>query len=500
MSLVSFYCKRIFFVKRTIMICTIVICFLFAALFYKSLIKLSSIEDSLDRKIIQLEKIIRTAEIASIRAGDIKIKCSLAKPYLDHLVSTTRYINGVARLDDECYSSYLENSKTTVLNTIQDDYGRVFFKTKKGRYLNPIDNIVVIGSIRDGAYSTIDFHIIESVLDDFYYFGNVYFHFNSSNLDAGSSDVNYHHIEKKSSKYPFSLVFSYRTADILFYDLNRWVLFIPIALFSPILSYFFLISRRKSDTHLICEIKKSIKSHHFIPYLQPIIGIDGRLVHAEVLVRWEHPKLGVISPGEFISAAEKSGLIIQITDQIMNIVARELSGYEDCFIDDFSFSFNISSRHLESSSILASSDRFLSFFSRKSILCLELTEREVISNDDMALSLFRKLKLNGVKLALDDFGTGYASLETLLNYEFDIIKIDKSFVDRVGVNSVSSHIVDSLILLAKKMEMVIIVEGVETERQLDYFCSKDVDAIQGFYYSKPLSVRDFTSYLQRTRD
>ncbi len=300
--------------------------------------------------------------------------------------------------------------------------------------------------------------------------------------------------------FSYSLVFSYQLEELVFYDFNRWVLFIPIALFSPILSYFLLNSRRTNNTFLIDEIKKSIKLHHFVPYLQPIIGIDGSLVHAEILIRWEHPKFGLISPNEFISVAEKSGLIIPITDQIMDAVGRELSDYEGFFIDGFSFSFNISPLHLESDEILASSDRFLSFFSRKSILCLELTEREVISNDDMALSLFRKLKLNGVKLALDDFGTGYASLETLLNYEFDIIKIDKSFVDRVGVNSASSHIVDSLISLAKKMEMEIIVEGVETEVQLDYFLSKDVYAIQGFYYSKPLSVGDFTSYLQRIRD
>nr|WP_276308124.1 EAL domain-containing protein [Aeromonas jandaei] len=135
----------------------------------------------------------------------------------------------------------------------------------------------------------------------------------------------------------------------------------------------------------------------------------------------------------------------------------------------------------------------------KVVLVLELTERELLVADPKTLSLFRQLDEMGVKLAIDDFGTGHSSLIYLQQFHVDYLKIDQSFIARIGTESLSEHIVDNVIDLATRLGLALVAEGVETSRQADYLRSKGVDYLQGFLFARPRCASSATSCCQRNR-
>ena len=492
--------KRLFYIKRILFSIVFLVVLTLASFTYQSKNIYETINLSLNKKVIELNNIVRAGEVAAIRAGTISKHfingCYTYQKYLDDLVLTTRYINGVVLANDkeECYSSNISSISLSLPEWKGD-----FFKLKVGQALNPIDSILMVSdSKRIGSYSTLDIYTLLNVIDQFYDFGTVYININDAYI--GSNHFVEHFsgqtIIVESSQYPYSLVFNYHYYDLAYYLFSS-SFFLYLLFFSPLVVYFFINFGCDDDALLLKEIKNSIKLHHFVPYIQPIVSHDGTIKHAEVLVRWVHPKFGLIPPDDFILLAEESGLIIPITEQIMEVVAKRLCDIEHQLSPEFSISFNVSASHLGCPSIVSSCENFLSHFSRGSILCLELTERELLANTDLTLSLLASIRAMGVKLALDDFGTGFSTLESLMNYEFQIVKIDKSFVERVGDKSASAHIVDSLIELSQKMEQTCIVEGVETEDQVHYFLSRGVDAIQGYFYSKPLTLEEFIRYISQ---
>ncbi|WP_260391684.1 EAL domain-containing protein, partial [Aeromonas enteropelogenes] len=246
------------------------------------------------------------------------------------------------------------------------------------------------------------------------------------------------------------------------------------------------------------ELKRALRAREFVPYLQlQVASDDGSMMGGEVLMRWHHATEGVIRPDLFIPQAEESGLIVPMTSQMMRSVANQLGRMQAQLPDGFHISFNISAAHCHDFSLLSECRTFLDHFAPgKVVMVLELTERELLVADNQTISLFQQLDQMGVRLAIDDFGTGHSSLRYLQQFHVDYLKIDQSFIRRIGTESLSQHIVDNVIDLASRLGLALVAEGVETEQQAAYLRSKGVQFLQGFLYSHPMPLPQFCEELQ----
>ncbi|WP_323948684.1 cyclic diguanylate phosphodiesterase [Aeromonas caviae] len=241
------------------------------------------------------------------------------------------------------------------------------------------------------------------------------------------------------------------------------------------------------------ELRRGLRAREFVPYLQPLIASKGgKMVGAEVLMRWQHATEGLIRPDLFIPQAEESGLIVPMTVNLMKTVAKTLHPVQEQLPEAFHISFNISAIHCRDLSLVAECRDFLGHFvPGRVVLVLELTERELLVTSPQTLSLFRQLDEMGVQLAIDDFGTGHSSLIYLQQFHVDYLKIDRSFIGRIGTESLSEHIVDNVIDLGGRLGLSLVAEGVETEQQAAYLRGKGVQYLQGYLFARPMPIRQF---------
>ncbi|MGY3913516.1 EAL domain-containing protein [Aeromonas piscicola] len=247
------------------------------------------------------------------------------------------------------------------------------------------------------------------------------------------------------------------------------------------------------------DLARGLRNHEFIPFFQPQVdGVTKRVIGAEVLMRWQHPWEGLVRPDLFIPQAEESGLIIEMTSALFADVAKYFHSSHALFGPGFHISLNITAGHLENDILLADCQALNSLCKlHQWKLVLELTERSVLNNSPDVANRLKTLAAMGVKFALDDFGTGHSSLTTLQDFNFQIIKIDQSFVSRIGDEPGSQHIVDSVIALAKKMDMTLVAEGVETGEQAQYLADSGVELLQGYLFGAPASPQAFLSFIER---
>jgi sensor c-di-GMP phosphodiesterase-like protein len=256
----------------------------------------------------------------------------------------------------------------------------------------------------------------------------------------------------------------------------------------------FLQKRSSSPTH---EMQRALEASEFIPYFQPVVHGDSKSWSgAEVLMRWKHPKEGLVRPDLFIPFAEYSGLIVPMTRSLMRQTAALLGPLSARFNEPFHIGINITASHCHDLELIKDCREFLDAFEPGSIhLVLELTERELIEPTAITLQLFEQLRELGVKIAIDDFGTGHSSLGYLRQFNVDYLKIDQSFVAMIGIDTLSSHILDSIIDLAVKLDLALVAEGVETLEQSDYLRAHQVNFLQGYLYGKPMPAAEFISAL-----
>ncbi|WP_148610860.1 EAL domain-containing protein [Aeromonas sobria] len=300
-------------------------------------------------------------------------------------------------------------------------------------------------------------------------------------------------IEVASKHYPFSIYAGY-TMPLYWQSLwaARQMELLVMTIMSLLLALlvWWLLGRPGSPSN---ELRRALRDKEFVPYLQPLVASrDGAMMGVEVLMRWQHATDGLIRPDLFIPQAEASGLIVPMTTHIMRLVALRLCRVQTQLPDGFHVSFNISAAHCHNLDLLDECRAFLDqFVSGRVVLVLELTERELLMSDPQTLSLFRQLDEMGVKLAIDDFGTGHSSLLYLQQFHVDYLKIDKSFIARIGTESLSEHIVDNVIDLAARLGLTLVAEGVETGPQADYLRGKGVDYLQGFLFARPMPLRQF---------
>lgn len=240
----------------------------------------------------------------------------------------------------------------------------------------------------------------------------------------------------------------------------------------------------QGDLLITTELYNAIDNDELELYFQPIIDSKNDSVIAlEALIRWHHPQRGLVSPALFISIAEKSDLIISIGNWVIKTACNYLKQWPQI---DY-ISINISAPHFEKPAFAIEIAEALSRYEiEHHRLVLELTETRLLENIDQATHTMTQLRSLGIRLSLDDFGTGYSSLSTLKNLPFNFIKIDRSFVSEIGSSDRADALVVAIIAMSKALKLKVVGEGIEEKKQEQFLFAHGCDAMQGFYYSKPL--------------
>lgn len=281
-------------------------------------------------------------------------------------------------------------------------------------------------------------------------------------------------------------------------DLVSFILIlIPLAMVVGIsLGGIFVYMQRTRYSSKSAILRALAKNEFYLEY-QPIIDLQtNQCVGAEALIRWRTPDNNLISPDVFIPAAEASGVICQITQRVFKLVAKDMHTALNMH-QNFHVGINISSHDIRSGDLLPMIERFKKSTGAKGKqIVIEVTERGFF-DDEEALTTIKNIRACGVMVAIDDFGTGYSSLSYLTKFQLDYLKIDKTFVDSVGTDAVTSQVAFHIIEMAKTLQLGMVAEGVETEQQAKILRERGVKYVQGWLFSKSLKRKDFYSYLEK---
>ena len=244
------------------------------------------------------------------------------------------------------------------------------------------------------------------------------------------------------------------------------------------------------------DLRLAIKKDEILFYYQPIVNSGRKLIGAEALMRWEHPKFGILSPGEFIGIAEDAGLIVPLGNISKKIICTQYKKWKDKYKFNTRISLNISSKHFIETNFIKDMKLTLKNckISPKDIE-LEITESIAMNNAEQTTTKFADLRKLGVAISIDDFGTGYSSLSYLKTFPINRLKIDKSFVNYCTTNNQDSSIIRAIIAVGHSLGLEIIAEGVETQEQFDLLISEGCDGFQGYLFDKPLPPEEFTKWL-----
>ncbi len=246
-------------------------------------------------------------------------------------------------------------------------------------------------------------------------------------------------------------------------------------------------------------LQQALERDQFRLDYQPIISLEtGRITDCEALIRWHHPEKGVVSPGEFIPVAEETGLITRITEWTLQAATRQVKQWQDQGLPPIRVAVNISPSMLK----VADFSKLVMDILRETglepkFLELELTESVLMESDPSTIHPLVDLSSNGIEIALDDFGTGYSSLGYLQRIPIHALKIDESFTRHVSVNPGNAAIAAGLIALAHSLNLRIVVEGVETQDQLDFCIAKKCQQAQGRLISPPVDPAAFSELLEK---
>lgn len=232
-------------------------------------------------------------------------------------------------------------------------------------------------------------------------------------------------------------------------------------------------------------------------YLQPKVDSrTGATVGAEALIRWEHPTRGLVPPAEFVPVAEKTGLIGQITEWMLEQTCRQVAAWKVAGLESVPISVNISASWFTNRSLLEGIDFLLRRYQLEpSMLVLEVTESMLVRDVDNCIERMRELRARGISISLDDFGTGYSSLSYLKVMPLDELKLDRSFVTDIARAGRDQALAAAVVTLARKLDLSVIAEGVETETQAAVLASMGCHVHQGYLYGKPMPASGFASLL-----
>ncbi|MED3551508.1 EAL domain-containing protein [Cytobacillus praedii] len=254
------------------------------------------------------------------------------------------------------------------------------------------------------------------------------------------------------------------------------------------------ITRLELESYL----RRALQKKEFYLMYQPLIDLEtGEIFGSEALIRWNHPKLGLVSPADFIPLAEETGLIEEIGSWVLRTACMQNKKWQLLGYDSISVSVNVSAFQFQQPGFLKEVKRALNDSKLEPhYLTLELTESTMLKNVDYSIDTMKSLQNLGVKVSIDDFGTGYSSLSYLKNLPINTLKIDRSFINNLRVNTSDIAIVKAIITMGHGLAVKVLAEGVETKEQIELLKELKCHYAQGFYIHKPLLITDFEKGLK----
>lgn len=254
----------------------------------------------------------------------------------------------------------------------------------------------------------------------------------------------------------------------------------------------------KERVQMEVNLRKALERDEFFLTYQPQIDIQtGEITGAEALIRWQSPELGLVQPDQFIKVAEDTGMIIPIGEWVIRTACRTAKAWQETLGLQLRISVNVSQRQFASSELITQVSKILRETAlAPHLLELEITESLLMDDSDKTLDIIHAFKQLGLSLALDDFGTGYSSLSYLKRFPFDVLKIDRAFVNDITHGVDEAGLCMAILAIATTFHMSVVAEGVENEEQLAFLHTSGADVAQGFFFSKPLTDEAFRDYVQ----
>ena len=250
------------------------------------------------------------------------------------------------------------------------------------------------------------------------------------------------------------------------------------------------------------SLREALESEQFEVYYQPQVDVgSGQIAGVEALLRWRHPNLGLVLPGQFIPLAEETGLIAPLGEWVLRETCKQIKAWQLAGLPGIRAAVNLSYHQLKRKGLAKTVARIL----RETNLDpehieLEITESSIVQDAETTIAALRALKNLGLRIFVDDFGTGYSSLALLKRFPADGLKIDKSFICDVTTNPCDASIVTALVAMAKGMKLEIVAEGVETPEQMEFLRSRQCRLMQGYLFSKPLAARGLEGLMLKWKD
>jgi EAL domain-containing protein (putative c-di-GMP-specific phosphodiesterase class I) len=248
-------------------------------------------------------------------------------------------------------------------------------------------------------------------------------------------------------------------------------------------------------------LRRALDLQEFVVFYQPQLDLrTDRIVSVEALVRWNHPKTGLIAPSHFIPSAEISGLIVQLGNWVLATAARQVREWQ-AKLGPIRLAANLSARQFHDRDLRRHIAEILEDAELPGDLFeVEITESVAMADAAQTADIVRDLSDSGIRVALDDFGTGYSSLSYLRSFDIDVLKVDGSFVRGIGRSTGDETIVNTVIGMAHSLDLEVIAEGVETREQLAFLVSRGCDAVQGYVIAPALPAAEFESFIAARRE
>lgn len=300
-----------------------------------------------------------------------------------------------------------------------------------------------------------------------------------------------------SRTYPIQTVVQIVSSRAADYRIDLWEKYAPYLLLACVLaaSLAHIFCRRRFSP--LSDMRRGMRQGEFFMVYQPMMNLrTARCCGVEALIRWGRPNREQITPDVFIPLAEDNGLIGELTRHIFKLIAQDLPRLK--LREDDHLGINIAGTHFVELTFLEDLRRFVTALGPSHpFLVLELTEREALSDGERVRDTLRQVKAMGCQLALDDFGTGHSSASYLTQFDVDFLKIDRSFVQGVGIDSAKAVVLDIIINLGHRLNLKLVAEGIETEEQAAYLRENGVQLAQGYLYSPALQASAFPEWGDR---
>ena len=249
-------------------------------------------------------------------------------------------------------------------------------------------------------------------------------------------------------------------------------------------------------------LRQAIENDELVLHYQPVLSLaTGRIVELEALVRWQHPRNGLIMPNDFIHVAEKAGMMVSLGEWVLAKAAQQAKTWQNAGFSDLRIAINLSPSQFHEKNLVSNVRRVLTETGLPAeTLEIEITEGVAMEDAQVTLSNLLALRALNVGVSIDDFGTGYSSLSYLKRFPVTTLKIDRSFITDVVSNSADAGIVRAVVAMAHGLKLNVIAEGVETKEQFSYLRENGCDALQGYWFSRPLTVSGVDVLLAEERE